>query len=83
MPEKCYILYDARARTDHPSTATVLDTADTEREARRISADNRRTGWMTDAIWIEYDVVPFGGRDMLANQRLRPDLSHPRRRRVT
>ena len=58
LPE--FILYDGRARGGETDDAAVLDTADTEKEARHLG----KTGWKDhDAIWYQkgnprYDLPP-------------------------
>jgi hypothetical protein len=49
--QKLFILYDARAQSGDTDDALVLDTASTERECRRISADHAGE----HALWYEYD----------------------------
>jgi hypothetical protein len=47
-----FVLYDGRAKTGDTDDASVLDTADTEAEARCAG----RTAWQDyDAIWYEYE----------------------------
>jgi hypothetical protein len=49
---KQFILYDARAQGGDTDEAVALDTATSEREARRISRQHVGEG----AVWYEYDV---------------------------
>lgn len=62
---KQFILYDGRAHDD-PDDAMVLDTASSEKEAKRISRQHE--GEM--ALWYEYDVQ---GKNLL-NGKPRYDL---------
>ena len=64
---KKFILWDGRAKGGDTDDANAMDTADTEREARRAGS----TTWAGhDAIWAEYD---FDGREA-SNERMRTDL---------
>lgn len=50
---KMFLLYDARARTTGDTDqATVLDTADSEEEAREAGTLHE-----ADALWYEYECV--------------------------
>ncbi len=50
--QKTFILYDGRALAGDPDDASVLDTAETEQEARQ-AGQHTWAGY--DAIWYEYD----------------------------
>ncbi len=73
MPQKKtkkFILYDGRARfTLDTDEATVLDTADTEKEARSCKGD-----WPEDSIWVEYDIETRDGKDFATNENFRWDI---------
>jgi len=48
---RLFILYDGRAKMGEPSEASIMDTADTEEEARKSGQED----WKDyDAIWYEY-----------------------------
>ncbi len=65
---KMFILYDGRARfSGETDDATVLDTADNEKEARSCRGD-----WPEDSIWCEYDVAADG--KTLTNEQFRFDI---------
>ena len=56
---KTYILYDERARLDGTDDATVLDTADTEEEAKKVWEEGKERNYLyfKGSIWAEYDVA--------------------------
>ena len=65
---KMFILYDGRARmSGETDDAAVLDTADSEKEAR-----SRRGDWPEDSIWCEYDID--ADRKTLINEQFRFDI---------
>lgn len=64
MPEKMYVLYDARAINLSTDNAVVLQTAESDEEARAIGSEG--------GIWAEYDIAQDG--HTLINERMRPDL---------
>ena len=53
---KMFVLFDARARSGDTDDAAVLDTAESESEAKSCRGD-----WPTDSIWYEYKPKP--GKD--------------------
>lgn len=70
---KQFILYDGRAKTGDTDVAQILDTAETEIEAREEGASRRGE----DGIWYEYDVqAPKdpSGTPILVNGKARWDL---------
>jgi len=66
-----FVLFDGRARSGDTDDAQVIDTANTEREAKRITRENMSVIWMTDAVWYQYDL---DGKTLI-NERMRDDLS--------
>lgn len=71
MARKMFVLYDGRAKFTGTDDATVMDTASSESEARRVS----RTDWKEhDAIWFEYDVFPQKDHDEIRNEKMRSDI---------
>ena len=65
-PTKLFILFDARAQSGDTEDAIALDTANSEKQARRISKDHQGER----AVWYEYDVQ---GKT-LVNGKARHDL---------
>lgn len=63
---KAFILYDDRAYTGDTDDATVLDTADSEAEARESNQ------FHSQGVWYEYD---RDDQDNLSNGNIREDLS--------
>jgi hypothetical protein len=63
---KQFILYDGRSLFGNTDDAMVLDTADSEREARQRSGNKKEYS----GVWFEYDVE---GKE-LVNEKMRNDL---------
>jgi len=64
---KKFILFDGRAKSGDTDDASVMDTADSEQEARR----NGARFWSgADAVWFEHDFV----NGEAINERIRPDI---------
>ena len=67
---KKFILYDARARFSMDTDeATVLETADSEKEAKSCKGD-----FAADSIWVEYDIEVRDGKTFMTNERFRWDI---------
>jgi hypothetical protein len=60
---KLFILYDARAGSGDTDDASVLDTANSKREMKRISRDH----WGENVVWYEYDI---DGKMLINKRRL-------------
>ncbi len=66
---KTFILYDGRARIGDTDDAGVIDTADSAKEARRLT---RKEYEEYDYLWCEYD---RDSKNNLTNEVKRFDLS--------
>jgi len=65
---RLFVLFDARARSGDTDAAVVLDTAESEREAR-----SRQGAWPKDSIWYEYKPIP-GKKDEVEEVGARYDI---------